>query len=408
MSARILVFVPWYLPGHMGGGPIRTIVNLVERLGHEFEFLIVTGDRDSNNSVPYPGVRIDAWNDVGKARVYYASRKALSFSGIARILRETPHDLLYLNSFFHPRFSLTPLLARRFSAGLKTSVLLAPKGEFSVGAYRIKRWKKAPFTWLMRAMGLLDDVYWHASTTHEAIDILRVALPSADRIGVACDLLALPEVMPITGAMAFQSDTSDEPVVQPLRVCFLSRISPMKNLAFALATLRNLTIAVEFNLYGPVEDKNYWRQCETSIAQLPANVKVNCHGSVRNEQVQEVISGHDVFFLPTLGENFGHVILEAWSAGVPVLISDQTPWRDLEKKGIGWDVPLEQPGKFLEILEIAATMNSQARHEMSVNCLEFAREVATNKHDVEMNRRIFMDHFAARDSLADFNEGTKP
>ena len=35
------------------------------------------------------------------------------------------------------------------------------------------------------------------------------------------------------------------------------------------------------------------------------------------------------FLLPTGGENFGHAIFEALSCGVPALISDRTPWRDL-------------------------------------------------------------------------------
>ena len=34
---------------------------------------------------------------------------------------------------------------------------------------------------------------------------------------------------------------------------------------------------------------------------------------------------YDLLFLPTKGENFGHVILESMSAGTPVLISDTTP-----------------------------------------------------------------------------------
>ena len=41
---RVLVFVSNYLPGYRGGGPIRTIQNMVENLGDEIEFLIVTRD----------------------------------------------------------------------------------------------------------------------------------------------------------------------------------------------------------------------------------------------------------------------------------------------------------------------------------------------------------------------------
>ena len=50
---RILTFVDYYLPGYKAGGPIRTIANMVSQLGGEFEFLIVTRERDFLDTVPY-------------------------------------------------------------------------------------------------------------------------------------------------------------------------------------------------------------------------------------------------------------------------------------------------------------------------------------------------------------------
>ena len=35
-------------------------------------------------------------------------------------------------------------------------------------------------------------------------------------------------------------------------------------------------------------------------------------------------------FLPSKGENFGHIIMESLAASTPVIISDLTPWKDLE------------------------------------------------------------------------------
>ena len=96
----ILCFVDYYLPGYKAGGPIRSIANLVEHLGNEFEFRIICKDRDMLDIKSYANVNIDTWNAVGKAKVYYASKKTLTFKGIKKILDETEYDLLYLNSFF--------------------------------------------------------------------------------------------------------------------------------------------------------------------------------------------------------------------------------------------------------------------------------------------------------------------
>src|SRR4051812_11201747 len=46
----ILTFSRFYLPGFRAGGPIRSISRLVECLGDEFQFRIVTADRDAGST----------------------------------------------------------------------------------------------------------------------------------------------------------------------------------------------------------------------------------------------------------------------------------------------------------------------------------------------------------------------
>ena len=76
----------------------------------------------------------------------------------------------------------------------------------------------------------------------------------------------------------------------------------------------------------------YWEKCQRIIDDLPENIQVKYNGTIGHEKVVREMASHDLFFLPTLGENFGHVIFEALAAGCPILISDQTPWRNLEKR----------------------------------------------------------------------------
>ena len=97
---------------------------------------------------------------------------------------------------------------------------------------------------------------------------------------------------------------------------------------------------ITFNIFGPLEDMAYWEKCRRIIEKLPANIQGHYQGILDHDEVIRVMAMHDLFFLPTHGENFGHVIVEALAAGCPILISDQTPWRDLEKEGVGWDLPL--------------------------------------------------------------------
>lgn len=140
---EILVFVRHYLPGYKHGGPVRTIANLVEALGDEFNFRIVTSDRDATETEPYPHLAgQEGWLPVGKARTLYLAPERKNLLHIAKILRETPHDVLYLNSLFDPDFTLKPLLARRLGLAPKTRCVIAPHGELSPGALGIKAPKK--------------------------------------------------------------------------------------------------------------------------------------------------------------------------------------------------------------------------------------------------------------------------
>ena len=70
LSIRILVFIDLYLPVFRAGGPLRTLLNMVELLGREFEFFIITRDHDFGTNEPFCNVKNNSWNKVGLANVF--------------------------------------------------------------------------------------------------------------------------------------------------------------------------------------------------------------------------------------------------------------------------------------------------------------------------------------------------
>jgi len=129
---KILILRTYYLPGYKSGGPIRTIANLVDRLGDELEFKIVTADRDSGDRKPYPNIDVNNWNRVGKADVFYMSPKKRSLRDFKKLLCSTDYDILYLNSFFSPHFTIKPLLLRKLRLILDRPLVVAPsRGVFA-------------------------------------------------------------------------------------------------------------------------------------------------------------------------------------------------------------------------------------------------------------------------------------
>ena len=129
MKSSILIALPHYRPGWKAGGPTRTIANLVEHLGNEFSFRILTSDRDYGDERAFPGIEADRWRRVGKADVLYMSPARRGVRAFAHALDATDYDVLYLNSFFHPQFTVAPLLAYRLGLARRRSCVIAPRGE---------------------------------------------------------------------------------------------------------------------------------------------------------------------------------------------------------------------------------------------------------------------------------------
>lgn len=376
----ILTFAGHYLPGYKAGGPIRSLVNMVDQLGNTFDFRIVAADRDLGDGAPFDGVAVDAWNMVGGAQVFYRSPGAAGWRALLKSLDETTFDLIYLNSFFSPSASLRPLAYRRMGRLARKPVLLAPRGEFSAGALALKPAKKRLFIALSKAIGLHRNVLFQASSEHEAADIRRVLgnVP----VHVASDL---------PGASAPSADMMASGGTEgPVRAVFLSRISPMKNLLGAIETLARVKTPLTFDIYGVIEDEAYWARCQTAIAALPPHVQARYQRPLRPDEVIKVLARHDFFFLPTLGENYGHVIREALSAGLPVLISDRTPWRGLAAESAGADLPLEAPDAFVAWIGQFAALAPSERATMRQAARARGDDPAAAAVAIEANRTMLL------------------
>lgn len=383
---RVLLFQACYPPGKLGGGSVRSAVGFVEKLGGRFRFRIVTTDRDLGSHEPYPGVDTNRWLKRGDEDVLYVRPGLAGLFRIFRVLREREYDLIFVSGLFSPHFSIFPILLRRLGLARKIPVILAPRGQLGPVALKLKRGKKEAFLRFASFFRLYSGVRWQASTEMEADEIrnapgLSRHLDDPPVVSVARDLIAnvpIPERRPRTSKRTGQ-----------IRLVFVSRISPMKNLLGAIRMLRRVEGDVELAVYGPVEDKNYWRECEDEARNLPPGIRVVTRGPIPHEEVWKAFSESHLFFFPTSGENFGFVIAEALQAGCPVLVSDRTPWRGLEQRGAGWDVPLEDENRFVEILQHCVGLDGEDLDRLSASAYEVGRSLEADAEEVAANERLF-------------------
>jgi len=387
----ILTFVGNYLPGYKSGGILRSISNTVDYLCDDFEFWIVTRDRDLGEENPYPGVRLNQWQQVGNAMVYYLQPQSSGIKDMLNLIVSTPHKVLYLNSFFDS-FTVKVLLIRRLGWANFKQVIVAPRGEFAWGSLGLKYPKKLVYILLSRLLGFYEKVVWQASSEFEAQDIIKVMKINSDTVHIALDLpnKINPDQTPDTSSQLTSGS-------EGLRLIFLSRIAREKNLDYALRVLSKVDIKVVLDIYGPAVDAAYWKECCELIRQLPDNVTVNYLDGVNPADVVHVFSRYDLFLFPTAGENYGHVIAESLAAGTPVLVSTETPWRNLQADGLGWDIDLIQIDSFVEVIRGFALLSNNERLKRRAIIKSKIMERLLDPSVIEANRQLFEKQLLTRE-----------
>jgi len=363
-----LIFTKHFLPGVKGGGPILSVTRISETIGAHCLLSIVTSDRDVGDRQQYSLQPVGRWIQKEYARVYYAPR-VWELWHLYKLMTKEAYDVIYLNSFFSPIYSIMALIMRRLGMTKERLFVIAPRGEFSSGALDIKPLKKKLFLWFAQKF-LLQGIVWHATSKLEFEDIIRQGVN-------ALHVRMVPQIpRKVLLEEVIVKTHKDRGAVS---LVFLSRITPKKNLDFILHVLQRINGNVVFDIYGPIEDMSYWSSCNLTIGRLPTNVTVRYLGIVPTERVMRTLQHYHFFVLPTLGENYGHVIFEALAAGCPVIISEDTPWRDLRHRSIGWDLPLIED-VFVRAIQDAIDMGNDEYAKWSQYAIEHIREVGAQDH----------------------------
>ena len=174
-----------------------------------------------------------------------------------------------------------------------------------------------------------------------------------------------------------------------LSIVFFSRITSIKNLKYAIEIVSQLRGNINFTILGIIEDHGYWEECKKLLNTLPDNILWSYSGEIDTQNVITELRKYDVLILPTKGENYGHVIFEALSSGCIPIISDRTPWQELDKYKCGNVINLDMPTKFIEALESYSAMGQYTFQEYSDSAINYA--ISKQKESIERTsyREIF-------------------
>ena len=218
------------------------------------------------------------------------------------------------------------LWASRLAHSRSIPVVIQPRGMLEPWALNNNRWKKriALAIWQRRA---LERAALLVATSDMEYESLR-------SLGLIQPIAIIPNGVPRCEGEEPPED--NEAREEPRTVLFLSRIHPKKGLGLLIEAWRRLdTVGWRLRIAGP-DDGGHLDHVLWMVERLGVGHNVSYVGEVDGAAKWREFERASLFVLPTFSENFGVVVVEALSHGLPVVCSRGAPWKSLVENGCGW------------------------------------------------------------------------
>jgi glycosyltransferase involved in cell wall biosynthesis len=371
---KILVFSDWFYPGSQAGGPIQSLISMMKFSTDTF--YVITRNTDLNSSTPYSSVRSNSWQTSFQEniQVYYLHENYLTEELIFNIHTEINPERVYLNSMWSPKFTLLPLKVCRKNFW-SNQVFLAPRGMLKPAAFKQKGFKKKLFLLFAKFKNLYSNIVWHATSEIEQEEILQLFPKANIRIAPNISNAALTSIK--------------KELSVPFRILTVGRISPEKGYYEAIETIANWKpqIPVHWDIVGLEENVELVKAIQL-LGTQSNSIQITLHGHKTSNELKAFYEKAHLFFLPTRGENYGHAIAEALSNGIPVVISDQTPWKSLEESNAGISSSLH-PIKLAESLNFFLNLPKKDYQIWSEGTLKYAAHHVNSTEILAQNKTLF-------------------
>jgi glycosyltransferase involved in cell wall biosynthesis len=174
--------------------------------------------------------------------------------------------------------------------------------------------------------------------------------------------------------MKFSISTRDKIIL------FVGRVHPTKGIDFIINSLRRSKIEqLKVVIVGPIQDKKYFDKLDRMINENDLSTKVIFTDFVTEEEKLILYDISKIFFLPSIYEPFGIVILEAFARGKPVIAVDSDGPRFLIEHGKnGFLVKYEDIDTATRYIKLLLT-NKKLYRKISKNNIEKAKQFTWNK-----------------------------
>ncbi len=284
------------------GGPVTAVLGMAEaqsKMGHS---VVIVATRYGNSAPPtveYAQVYLYPC-EFSKWRWSSALRNNL-YSHIGDA------DLVHL----HTLWSFPVLAAASVCAELGKPYILRPCGMLDPWSLSQKSWLKKFYLRLFQKKIISPAAAIHFTSESEQLN-------SAPYTKGVHDF-----VCPI--GITAESKGNHQALKANLMILFLSRLHYKKKpevVIQAFGQIAQTNPNLRLIMAGSGKE-SYVRKLQRMVQKLGLNDQVSFPGLLTGSWKEEVLSGADLFVLPSLHENFGISVVEAMAAGCPVVISDR-------------------------------------------------------------------------------------
>ncbi len=342
------------------GGPSRTVPQLADALARlaEFDFSLITQGLAGEPVIQSNEVSVTRYLAESRFRFWLAT--GLPFGSVLRqaVLYRRP-SLIHNHGIWTASNHRACSLARKFNI----PYIIQPMGMLEPWAMKYRATKKRL---AMRAYQRkdLDCASLFIATSGSEMNNLR-------QLGLIQPVAIIPNGILLNH---LQLHVAPKKILKSGKriLLYLSRVHPVKgllNLIEAWSKLANS--GWELQIAGP-DEGGHLAEVMDLARRLGVENSVRYIGILDGDEKVGVYQSADLFVLPTFSENFGIVVIEALSYGVPVITTRRAPWADLTKFGCGWwiDIGVDP---LTSALQEAMSMSDAERLVMGMRGREYVR-----------------------------------
>jgi len=361
----ILLLYPYYWPLYKAGGPVQSLFNLAGHFSDKADFFIISLDRDIDGQPVSQLVAKNKWNKGPQGEnIYFTSR--ITPWLLLRLTREISFDVIFVNGIFNVSTTLPGIFLGKL---LTKKIVISPRGMLQPWALQRNKVVKRCFLLCLKI--ILRKEVWHATDVQEKADILRT-FGQRQQVTIAGNIpRKVSAMIPVT----FPAEDGK------IKLVFLSLINRNKNLHLVIDQVKKQSALFTLDIYGPIIDEKYWDLCKSMINDTAISYK----GAVPSWDVPDTLKPYHFFILPTEGENFGHAIFDSLSTGVPVLISRNTPWKNVDTVTAGFYIDSLDNAGVSHVLDKVKGLSFEQYKNYRMGSVSFA----VNYHQINNYDRMY-------------------